>query len=91
MLVRVVDQHGELVAAEPCRKVAGADDALDPCADLREELVSDVVAPAVVHRLEPVEVDVEDSDPVPGSRSLRRSARLSTKWKRFGSPVSVSW
>ena len=65
VFVGVLDQHGELVAAEPRRKIAGADDALDARADLREQLVARVVAPAVVHRLEAVEIDVQHGEPVP--------------------------
>ncbi len=65
LFVGVLDQHGELVAAEPRRKIAGAHDALDARADLREQLVAHVMAPAVVHRLEAVEIDVQHREPVP--------------------------
>ena len=56
---RVVQQHRELVAAEPGRGVAGPDAAADPVGHRGQQLVAGLVAEAVVDRLEPVQVDEE--------------------------------
>ena len=58
-----------------------------------EQLVARGVAKAVVHGLEVVEVDEEDSDDVLVRRTPRASACAirSEKSARFASPVSESW
>ena len=53
----VLDEDGELVAAQPRGRVGGPQAALQPLADRHEQLVAGGVAQAVVHRLEVVEVD----------------------------------
>src|SRR4051812_48079636 len=55
-----LEQHGELVAAEARRGVAGADAGGEALADLEQDLVAGGVAEAVVDRLEVVEVDEDD-------------------------------
>ena len=55
----VVAQHRELVAAEAGRRVAGAQDGRDPVGELDQDRVAGGVTEPVVHRLEPVEVEVE--------------------------------
>jgi hypothetical protein len=58
---RVVDEHGELVAAEARHGVPGAR-AVDQAMRKRaQELVPGAVSQAVVHRLEVVEVDEQHS------------------------------
>src|SRR5712664_928067 len=52
----VLEQDGELVAAEPRHRIAGAQRGLEPAAHLDEELVSEHVAEAVVDHLEAVDV-----------------------------------
>ena len=85
-------EHGELVAAEPRHRVAGADHGLQPVAQDREHLVTDAVAVLVVDLLELVEVD-EDERRTAGRPSLRiEIACSSCSWKkaRFARPVSGS-
>ena len=67
----VLEQHGELVAAEPGGGVGRAERREQPLADLAEHLVSDGVAEAVVDRLEVVEVDEHDAH----RRALLRAPR----------------
>ena len=55
----VPEEDGELVAAEPGGKVDRPDAGLDPPGDRDQQLVSDVVAQAVVDGLEVVEVEEE--------------------------------
>ena len=57
MSVGGVEQHGELVAAEPRRGVRRAHCALHAPADLGEHLVADRMAERVVDRLEVVEIE----------------------------------
>ena len=52
-----LDEHDELVAAEPADRVGLAQDAGDPCGDDAQQLVADRVAEGVVDALEAVEVD----------------------------------
>jgi len=70
--VRIVDQHGELVAAETRDRVAGAHALLEPSRHGDEELVPDGVAERVVHDLEPVEIEEDERDPRRGLASPRR-------------------
>jgi hypothetical protein len=54
-----LEEQRELVAAEPGYHVAAADALLEPAGDRDEQLVAGVMADAVVHHLEVVEVDEE--------------------------------
>ena len=58
--VRVADENGELVAAEPRGEILLADGAGQAARELGEQLVAGTVTPRVVDRLEPVEVEVEN-------------------------------
>ena len=62
LLLDVDEQHGELVAAEPRRRVGGPQGALEPRGHDPEQVVAGLVAERVVDRLEVVDVDVEDRD-----------------------------
>ena len=55
--IDVVEQHRELVPAEPRREVGGAQLGAQPLADLRQQPVTDVMAERVVDELEAVEVE----------------------------------
>ena len=70
----VVDQHGELVAAEPRQHVARAHLRLQPLGERDQELVAGEVAQAVVDQLEAVEVDEQD-----GVARFRRAGGLSNR------------
>src|SRR6185369_9840410 len=54
-----LEQHAELVAAEPRERVAPANLRFEQRADLLEQRVAGVVAARVVHNLELVEVEIE--------------------------------
>ena len=88
----VFAQHGELVAAEARDGVAGPDDRLELARHLDEQLVTGIVAEAVVDVLEPVEVEERDADRSPATARQRAIAwpRRSRNSRRFGSPVSGS-
>ena len=60
----VLEQDGELVAAEARRGVGGADARGQALGDLAQDLVAGGVAEAVVDRLEVVEVEEDDRDAV---------------------------
>ena len=81
--VEVVAQDRELVAAESGHGVAGPDRGTEARAELDHELVAGVVAEAVVHELEAVEVEEQDRGrglasagcgAGPGSGTRRRAA-----------------
>ena len=59
LAVDVLEQHGELVAAEARERVARAHAALEPPRDADQQLVAGLVSEAVVDRLEAIEVEVE--------------------------------
>jgi len=59
-----LQQHGELVAAEPCRGVAVAEAAHQPLGHLAEHAVAGLVAQRVVDDLEVVDVDEQHVDRV---------------------------
>jgi hypothetical protein len=61
-LVGPVEEDGELVSSEPRQRVAGAKLRVEPLGDDLEQLVAGVVAEAVVHLLEAVEVDQQDCE-----------------------------
>ena len=71
-----LDEHDELVAAEPADRVALAQDAGEPGGDAAQQLVAGGVAEGVVDVLEAVEVDEQRRrlDAVRGGRG-RASAR----------------
>ena len=56
------EQHGELVAAQPCRDVTGTETLSDSVGDRAKQLIAGGVAEAVVDRLEIVDVDEEHAD-----------------------------
>ena len=68
--LRIADQHRELIAAEARRGVLRPDGCADPLGDLHEQLIARRVAPAVVHHLEPVEVQEQDRVRATGGRLL---------------------
>ena len=70
----LLDEHGELVAAEPRRGVARADAGEQPPRQLDQQLVAGGVAEGVVDVLEVVEVDEEHRDPL--ARSPRACERV---------------
>ena len=59
-LVAPVDEHRELVASQPCERVAGPDFHGEALRDRLEQLVTRVVAQAVVDLLEAVQVDEQE-------------------------------
>jgi hypothetical protein len=61
-IAEVVADHAELVAAEPCDRVARAQRARQPLAQCAQQLVARVMAAAVVDELELVEVEEQDGD-----------------------------
>ena len=67
-----VEQHGELVAAEPRHGVPGAQRGRDAAGERDQQVVADGVAEAVVDELEAV--DVEEQDRAAGRRD-RAGAR----------------
>ena len=83
-------QQEELVAAVAADDVAGSGGAAQALGDGGEQLVAGLVAEAVVHELEVVEIDVEDGRPLGRSARARMSASSSRlrNWSRLGRPVS---
>ena len=67
----VLDQHGELVTAEPGHGVAGADAVPDPVGDVAQKTVAGGVPEAVVDQFEVVEVEQQHRD-----RRSRAEAQL---------------
>ncbi|MBB4633887.1 hypothetical protein GGQ98_003545 [Sphingosinicella soli] len=53
-------QHGELLAAEPPDEALPPDDGHGECAHMAQHGVADVVAEAVVHRFEVIDVEQRD-------------------------------
>ena len=68
-----VQQHRELVAAEPRHRAGGTDHLRQPAADLPQQVVTGDMPQRVVHILEPVEVDQQQGG---------RNARLGTPDRR---------
>ena len=66
----VLEQHGELLAAEARRDVVLADRARDRLGDLTKDVVADGMPERVVELLEPVDVDHEHAHAVLGAASL---------------------
>ena len=93
LVLRVVADDGELVAAEARDRVARAQHALDALRDDGEQLVAGREAEAVVDDLEVVEVEEHEPDAA-ASRVARAcasaSASSSSSITRFGSSVSGS-
>ncbi len=71
LLARGVEQHGELVAAEPRQRVAGAHGRGEALGHGPQQLVAGVVAQAVVHLLEAVEVHEQHRQRRPGALGAR--------------------
>ena len=59
LAVDVVEQHGELVAAQARERVARPHAALEPARGADQQLVAGLVSEAVVDRLEAIEIEVE--------------------------------
>ena len=89
----VLDQDGELVAAEPRDRVAGPDRVGEALADRLEQRVAGRMTEAVVDGLEVVEVEEEHRDPEPGRAGATSTAcsTRSVKSARLARPVSGSW
>src|SRR5262249_61477848 len=68
-----LEEHRELVAAQPRHGVAAAEPALQERADALEHLVTGEVAAGVVDQLELVEVEVEDGVPQTLAGAARQS------------------
>ena len=64
-LAHVVEQDGELVSSLPRQRVALAEAGVQPGGHLHQELVPGGVAQAVVHGLEPIEVEEQHGEAVP--------------------------
>ena len=92
-VARLVAQHDELVAAEPGDRVALARAGAEPRGDLDEQGVAEVVAEAVVHVLEAVEVEQQHADDRAAALrrggSPRRAGRSAAC--ALASPVSSSY
>ena len=71
----VVQQHAELVAAEPRQGVAGTDTRLHDAGDLLEQPVAGLVAAGVVDDLELVEVEVQQHVAHAGRSRVPTAAR----------------
>ena len=88
----VLEQHGELVAAESRGDVRAADAVVEAARELDEHLVAGGVAERVVHGLEVVEVEEDHR-----RRAVLAAARAiawrtcSANIARFASPVTGSW
>src|SRR5262249_6126016 len=68
--IRIADEDGELVAAEAGGEILGANRVGETLRELGEQLVACAVTPRVVDRLEPVEVEIEDSGRARAVREL---------------------
>ena len=90
--VRVLEQHGELVAAQPGSGVTLPDRLADALGDALEQLVADGVAEAVVDVLEVVEVEEHHDERLGGTAAAAQRVRQPVGEElRFASPVSASW
>src|SRR5690606_5891242 len=69
-----LEQHAELIAAEPREGISPADLGLQQSADLLQQLVARTVPARVVDNLELIEIDVEDGvRRLPRLRALQRT------------------
>ena len=64
LLDEAVQQDRELVAAQPGQRVALPQAAFEAAGDRDQQLVADEVAEAVVDHLEPIEIEIQDGEPV---------------------------
>ena len=71
-VVDVLDEHGELVAAEPRGGVGAAQRVAQPLGDADEQLVAGGVAEGVVDRLEVVEVDEQHRHGLAGAAAAQQ-------------------
>ena len=62
LAVDLLEQHGELVAAQARERVARSHAAFEPPRDADQQLVARLVAEAVVDRLEAIEIEVEHGE-----------------------------
>jgi hypothetical protein len=83
LVVAAVEQHGELVAAQPGRQVAGAQAGAQATRERDQQLVADLVAEAVVNALEVVEVEEQHDGAAvgPGDRGLHLPGRTARGWR----------
>ena len=90
---RLVEQHRELVAAEARDDVARPEARREALGDRDEHAVADLVTEAVVHELEPVDVEEQHRDVavVVATRSSCACSSRSRNNQRFGRRVSASW
>ena len=78
----VLDEDGELVAAQPSGGVTGAQDRPDPLGDADQQLIAGPVAEGVVDDLEVVEIDEQD-----GMLAGHRPLRVGLALERLAQPV----
>ena len=71
--VEIVDEDRELVAAEPGDRVEVAEVRVESVGDRDQERVAGEVTEAVVHVLEPVEIDDHDRDVAADARAAGRA------------------
>ena len=79
---QVVDQHGELVAAETGRHVARPHAADQPPGNLAQRPIAHQMAPTVVDRLEAVQVDEADGEQIVDAARARSNARPNRRSKQ---------
>ena len=86
-------QHDiEFVAADPGKRVSGAQFGAEPVADFHQQRIPGAVAEAIVDLLEPIDIHVEEREPLFRSRdSMTAVSRRSFSMTRLGSPVRLSW
>ena len=85
--VPAVDQDDELVAAHPGDQVAVVGHARgQPPADHHQQPVTEVVAEAVVDRLEAVQVEEAHPDPLPGAGGVEHPAQRLEEQRPVGQP-----
>ena len=82
----VGQQDGELVAAQPGEDLAGPQRGLQARADLAQQLVTGVVAEAVVDLLEAVEVEQQQGGGPPGGRRRQHPGGLLEQGAAVGQP-----
>ncbi len=87
--VDVAHQHAELVAAEAGQHLSLAHGGGEASADAADEIVSDVVAEAVVHLLEAVEVEQHDGESVVGASLGQRVAQQAVERTAVGQARQV--
>ena len=56
-LSQILEQYGELIAAEPCRRISDPDTQKKPLGDHLQEPIACFVAQTVIDDFEPVEIE----------------------------------